>query len=707
MPPSDYYLLYMLAKTQYYLDFIRRSEPVILDDVPRFMADLGELIRYHNQLYYEEDAPVIADGDYDLLYHFLLELECNYPEEVRSDSPTQSLAVKVSGRFPKIKHLVPRLSLDNTYNAEDLRAFDERVKKLLGSEVPVEYIVELKFDGSGINLVYEQNVLRWGATRGDGEMGEEITNNVQQVSNIPRTVDWQQWGISQVEIRGEVVMDKAVLARLNEERRQRGEPLLANTRNAAAGTLRQLDPQVVKERQLTMYCYEIAYTGGATLPSVTVEADHQLMAKLGLPVAPFWQVAANIEEVIQICTDLETKRDTWPFEVDGAVVKVNNKTHYALLGETAHHPRWAIAYKYAARQTVTKLRNIVIQVGRTGALTPVGELEPVDVGGVIVKRVSLHNADYIREKDIRSGDTVLIQRAGEVIPEVVKVVTEARTGTEQVFTMPTHCPECGSPVVTIDGEVVMRCVNSACPAIRAEALRHFASREAMNIDGLGESAVAELITVAHVTTFADLYRLSMFDIAALPSFASKSAQNLYLAIQKSKDQSLDRFIFALGIRYVGQKTARYLAAAGSLAELRTWSVEQLKTLPEVGERIAESVYDYLHNDHNWQVIQECQQLGLTMRPRSPELMGPLTGKRIAFTGKLTGYSRDELKQLVEEAGGEWTESISANTSFVIVGSSPGSKLDEAKKLAIPILNDEQFLALIGKTKPTDNNLFNL
>jgi len=674
------------------------------EEAKEIIEKLREVIRYHDWRYYVLADPVMSDYEYDKLFHKLKELEAKFPSLITQESPTQRVANELIKEFPKVQHLAPMLSLDNSYNEEDLREFDRRVRELTGLDI-VEYSVEPKFDGAGISLVYENDILVRGATRGDGQVGDDITLNLRTIKSIPLIASFSKYGIHKIEIRGEVLIRKDVFKKLNEERLEEGLPPFANPRNAAAGTLRLQDPKEVAKRGLEAFVYQITYAvdkEGNNLLGTKIKKHNEsikILFELGFK-SPYKEikVCKGINEVIEYCNLWQEKRDDYPYEIDGMVVKVNDISLYDILGTTSHHPRWAIAYKFKARQATTRIIKVIFQVGRTGAITPVAKLEPVEIGGVIVSSVSLINEDFIKEKDIRVGDLVLVERAGDVIPYVVKVIKEARTGVEKPIEFPKNCPSCGSPIVKPVGEAVYRCVNINCPAQVVERINHFASKDAMDIRGLGEATVKRFYKLGILKSIPDIYRLPFDKIKNLEGFGEKSVENLKKAIEESKNRPIYRLIYGLSIRYVGLTTAKTLAKEIKCVEdLRNWSVEKLMTLPDIGYVVAHSIYDFFHNEQNLKTVKELEKLGVkTCEEKEIKVADKLKGLTFVFTGELECCSRKEAQELVESLGGKATNSVSKKTSYLVVGKNPGSKLQKAQKLGIKIINEEEFLKLVGK-----------
>ena len=671
------------------------------EEARKIAEELREVIKYHDWRYYVLANPVISDYEYDKLFHLLIEIEEKYPDLITPDSPTQRVASGLTKEFPPVRHLAPMLSLENSYNEDDLRDFDRRVKEIT-KRTEIEYSVEPKFDGAGIALVYEDNLFIRGATRGDGVVGEDITPNLKVIKTIPLSADFKRYGIKTIEIRGEVLIRKDLFKKINQERLEEGLPPFANPRNAAAGSLRLQNPKEVAKRGLEAFVYQITYAvdeNGNNLLGTKLKKHHEsikMLYELGFK-SPYKEikVCENIDEVIDYCNEWQEKRDSYPYEIDGMVIKVNDISLYDILGATSHHPRWAIAFKFRARQATTRLLDVVFQVGRTGAVTPVGKLEPVEIGGVTVSSVSLINEDFIKEKDIRIGDLLLIERAGDVIPYVVKVIKEARTGNEKPIVFPKYCPSCGSPLVKPPGEAVWRCVNANCPAQVKERIAHFASKDAMDIRGLGPRIVERFYDLGLLRTIPDIYRLDFEKIKQLEGFGEKSAENLRKSIEESKHRPIHRLIYGLGIRYVGQVTARTLAEnIKCVEELKDWTIEQLESLEDIGYVVAKSIYDFFHNEQNIKMIHELKELGVQTCKEEKEEEGKLKDMTFVFTGTLSCCSREKAKEMVEALGGKVSNSVSHKTTYLVVGEAPGSKLAKAQKLGIKTLNEEQFLELV-------------
>lgn len=656
---------------------------------------LRKEIEKHNYHYYVLDDPLISDAQFDKLMRELEMLEKQYPSLVTPYSPTQRVGGRPREGFTTVRHLTPMLSLANAFDDGDLRDFDRRVRQSLPGET-VRYVVEPKIDGLAVSLYYEDGLLVRGATRGDGETGEDITENLKTIKSVPLRL---RRTVPRLEVRGEAYMSKEAFSRLNEAREEDGEPVFANPRNAAAGTLRQLDPRVTASRRLGLFVYGIGFSEGVA-PAEHAEVL-ELLKELGFKVNPEYKLFDGIDEVIKHCQKWQARRFDLPYAADGLVIKVNSLAQQERLGATMKSPRWAIAYKFPPEQAVSTVKNIFVRVGRTGVLTPTAELEPVRLAGTTVSRATLHNEDIIREKDIRIGDKVLVQKAGDIIPEVVAVLPEERTGKEVVWSMPGQCPSCGSRVVRAGGEAAARCTGLACPAKLHEGLIHFASRNAMDIAGLGPAVIGQLISAGLVRDPADLYVLRYEDLVPLERLGPKSAQNLLGAIEASKGNSLARLIFALGIRHVGERAAKVLAGHyGSLEALMAATEEELVNIPEVGPKIASSVTAFFAGRQNREVIEKLIRAGVNTREERESDAGrkPLAGKVFVITGTLAGFSRQEARELVERLGGKVSSSVSRNTDYVVVGEKPGSKYEKALSLGVPVLNEEEFKEITGVVK---------
>ncbi|EHM41132.1 NAD-dependent DNA ligase LigA [Anaeroglobus geminatus] len=656
------------------------------------LQELKEKLDYYSYLYYTLDRPSITDYEYDLLYRELEKIEGAHPEWVTPDSPTQRVGHKIQGGFTKYTHDRPMLSLGDVFTDNELREFDRRVRDDLGGEA-LEYVVELKIDGLAINLIYENGTFVRGVTRGDGIVGEDVTNNVRTIKTIPLKINNMS---PHIEIRGEVYMSVGAFDALNRQREEDELEPFANPRNAAAGSLRQLDPQITAERNLSFFAYAIGGTVG-----IEINSQEELLAdlkKFRFHVNKEYRKFVNMEDVIKFIHTWDERRDELPYATDGMVVKVNSFAQQARLGNTVKIPRWAVAYKFPPERVVTKVLDISVSVGRTGVLTPAADLEPIRLAGTTVKRATLHNEDYIREKDIRIGDEVIIQKAGEIIPEVVGPVTTKRDGTETVFVMPSRCPGCGEPVVRLKGEAATRCVNPECPAIIGEKVAHFVSRNAMNIDGLGEAIVNQLLERKLIRNVADIYSLKKEELSALDGFGDKSADNLLRAVENSKKVGLARVIFALGIRFVGAKAGRILAEHfGSVEVLAEASLEELTAVDEIGPRIAESLRQWFALPDNAELVARLQAAGVDMTAEKKETKGDsFAGEIVVLTGRLEIMSRKEAEAAVIERGGECTSSVTKKTTLVVVGAEPGSKYDKARNLGTRIISEEEFIAWLQR-----------
>jgi len=651
---------------------------------------LREQLRHHEYQYYVLDAPEIADAEYDALMHQLQALEAAHPELLSSDSPTQRVGGKAREGFVKVPHTTPMLSLDNALNEVELRDFDRRVRDLLAG-ASYRYVTELKLDGLSMVAHYRNCRFTQAVTRGDGIIGEDVTENARTIRSLPLTV---KSTFEEFEVRGETVMNRKAFERLNAARDEKGLSRFANPRNAAAGSLRLLEPQLTAERRLDYYTYFLLAEGKPAFDSHWHALEE--LRKLGFKVNPNSKLCDSIDQVVELCNHWEDKRETLPYEIDGVVVKVDSVEQQRQLGFTAKAPRWAIAYKYPARQATTKVEKIIIQVGRTGALTPVAVLKPVEVSGVTVSRATLHNEDEIERLGLQEDDEVVVERSGDVIPKVVRVSSQGSY--RKPFRMPSACPVCGGKVAREEGEAATRCINSSCPARLKEMLLHFASRGVMNIDGLGDALVDQLVDSGRVTSVADLYDLKIEDLMALDRMGVKSAGNVIRNIDRSRANPLPRVLTALGIRFVGERTAVFLAEAfGSMNAIEQASVQDLQLAEEVGPKVAEAVWQYFSEPKNRELVDRLRKAGLqftyaSTRPKG----GPLQGKTLVITGTLPRLSREEAKQLIEQAGGKVSGAVSKKTSYVVVGEDAGTKLIKAKELGIPVLTEDSLLQLINQ-----------
>ncbi len=673
-----------------------------MEEVIKELSELRREIEHHNYRYYVLDDPEVSDAEYDRLFNRLVELEQAHPHLIVPESPTQRVGAEPRTVFSQVEHRVPMLSLQNGFRDSDVRDFDARIRRLLKDKSPVSYAVEPKLDGLAVECVYENGRLIVASTRGNGFVGENITANLKTLLDVPITLIQLSDGLPApdlLEVRGEVYMERDEFMALNRERLDNGLSPFANPRNAAAGSLRQLDPRVTAKRPLRMFCY-----GVGTIQGASFETHWEMMLALqawGFRVnRPHIRICKHSTEVIQYCQELEEKRNSFPYEIDGAVIKVDSLALQARLGAVSRSPRWALAWKFKPTQESTRVIKIEVQVGRTGALTPVAHLEPVEVAGVIVRRATLHNEEEIAKKDVRAGDTVVVQRAGDVIPEVVKVVGAKRTGAEKPFQMPDKCPICGSGVARKTGEAVLRCPNKNCPAQVRGLIRHFVSRGAMDIDGLGGKTVEQLIDRGMVTEPADLYELDLEKLVKLDKIAEKSAGNLVRAIENSKTTTLDRFIYALGIRHVGEHVAQVLAAHfGSIDRLRAANEDALLAVPEVGPQIAESVVSYFSDvNRSRQVDRLLDHVVLEKPAAVPSKGSSLEGKTLVLTGTLEGMTRPEAIERIGHCGGRVASSVSSRTDYVVAGASPGTKLAKAQELGVEVLSEDDLLAMLQEER---------
>ena len=664
-------------------------------------ADLAEAdklrreIRHNEYLYYVLDAPEITDAEYDRMMVRLRELEARYPDSIPADSPTQRVGGRASSQFTEVRHLEPLLSLGNVFSAEELRAFDERVRSGLPAGSKVEYVMEPKIDGLACSLIYENGKLVRAATRGDGVVGENVTANVRTIRSIPLTLKVPDGEAvpELLDVRGEVYMPRQAFMRLNEQRAERGESEFANPRNAAAGSLRQLDPQVTASRSLSFFAYYLVGEGAQPKHSESLA----LLAHYGFKVSENYKVVENIDEAIKYIGDFNELRQGLSYDTDGAVIKVNDVYQQRILGATGKDPRWATAYKYPPEQAETTLEDIDWRVGRTGVLTPTAVLTPVKLSGSVISRATLHNEDFIRAKDIRIGDRVVINKAGEIIPEVLRVVVEKRTGDEKEVEIPSVCPECGWRVERQGEEAAIRCTNPHCPALGREGLIHFVSRDAMNIDGCGPSVINALLDAGLVRDAADLYSLRKDDLLKLERMGEKSADNLLAALAESKKNELDKLLFALGIRHVGAKVARILATEfGSMEKLQQAQPEELAQIRDIGDKIAESVVTWLNVPANIDLVERLAAAGLTMTftPPASQEDNPFFGKTLVFTGTMPTLGRAEAKTMAQDVGAKVSGSVSKKTDYVIAGAEAGSKLEKAQQLGVTVIDEAEFLRLL-------------
>ena len=657
------------------------------DELERALT-LRKEIEDANKQYYGLDQPRITDAEYDALLRELLNLEADHPNWVTSDSPTQRVGGEVAKEYTKVRHLDPLLSLGNAFAPGDLREFDRRVRQVAPL---VDYVVELKIDGLTVALTYDEGLMVRGATRGDGEVGEDITANVKTVGSIPLRLNEL---VPKLSVRGEGYMPKASFARLNQEREEEGQPTFANPRNAAAGSLRQLNSRITAQRKLDYFAYQVLAAKELGLHKQTEVLTY--LQKQGFVVNPEYKVFNDIEEIIDYCEGMASERHRFPYDIDGLVIKVDEFALQQELGFTAKSPRWAIAYKFPAEQVETVVEDIVIRVGRTGVLTPTAVLKAVTVAGSTVSRATLHNLDNIREKDIRIGDYVLLQKAGDVIPEVVRVSPGKRTGEERVFEMPDLCPECQNPVVQDEGEVAYRCHSITCPARQREGIIHFVSRDAMAIDGLGPAVIQQLLDADLIKDAADLYSLTFDDLTPVERMGKKSAENLLKAIQDSKERGLAPLIFALGIRHTGEKSGKILAQSfGSMDKLLWATLEELQAIPDVGPTMAESLVQFFSLESTGQFLAKLREAGVSMTAEESSKPQIFVGKSIVVTGSLEHWERREIEKIIEEHGGKAASSVSKKTAFVIAGEKAGSKLVKAQGLGVPVLTEEEFEQLLN------------
>lgn len=669
---------------------------------PTDVNELRSVLRFHEYRYYVLNDPLISDFDYDKLYKSLQKAEVANPDLITPDSPTQRVGSSLNEEFVAVRHLVPMLSLENSYNEEDLVDWDRKARGLVKAEM-LEYSAEPKFDGASISLIYENNLLVRGTTRGDGTEGEEITLNIRQIKSIPLSVQLSDYGISRIEIRGEVLMTKKNFAKYNESLVAGGLPPLANPRNAASGSLRMKDPMNVRKRNLEAILYHVSSVSKLAHSTLTPLLDThagtlQMLWELGFktPVKEK-KVITGIDGIVSFCAKFESQREALPYEVDGVVVKVNNVELQQRMGSTTHHPRWAIAFKFKARQAMSKLLKVEFQVGRTGAITPVAKIEPVHISGVTVSSISLFNPDIIKEKDLRIGDTVVVERAGDVIPYIVKSLPELRNGSEVRIHFPGTCPVCGDDLVQPQGEAVIRCVNINCEAQVVERIIHFVSKDAMDINNLGEANIRKFYALKLLKDVPGIYELNFEALAKLEGFGKKSLENLRAAIQQSKAQPLHRLIFGLGIRYVGETTAKTLAAAvNDISDLIEFTEESLKELEDVGLKVAGSVYQFFHHSDNTNMLARLRQLSVSMiNKKIDPIEGPFKGLTFLFTGTLPTLKRGDAEKMVEANGGKITSGVNNKLNFLVVGEDAGGKLDKAKKIvSIKIIDEREFLKML-------------
>lgn len=677
-----------------------RHPSIPLEQAEARIAKLRKVINRHRYLYHVLDKPEISDAAWDSLKHELAELEEQYPELVTPDSPTQRVGGRPLTKFHKVQHRAPMLSLSDAFSEEELQAWEERMKKLLGPRERPTYYAEVKMDGLAISLLYENGILVRGATRGDGYTGEDVTQNLKTIEAIPLRLDverlpekLQKNALGVVEVRGEVFMSKAAFEELNRVQKKRNGPLFANPRNAAAGSVRQLDPKITRERKLDFYAYDLL----ADFGNETHEESHELAKALGCPVNPFSRRCHSLADIFRYHKHIAKQRKRLPYQIDGIVVNINDLRLFRKLGVVGKAPRGAIAYKFPAEQATTVVRNIGVQVGRTGVLTPVAHLEPVQVAGTTVARATLHNADEIERLGVRVGDTVILQKAGDIIPDIVRVLKDLRSGKHRAFHMPKHCPVCGSAIVHPDGEVAYYCKNRSCPARHLEELYHFVSKKAFDIDGLGPKILDQLVAEGLVKEPADLYHLKPKDLEPLELFAEKKAEKLFQSIQQSKRQSLPRFIFALSIRHVGEETAIALAQHfGSLKSLLRAEAAEFEHVRDIGPVVAKSLTDFFGKDEHRLRIRNLLAHGVMVERMKRVASRTFAGKTFVVTGMLESMTRDDAHAAIRQHGGDVASSVSKNTDYLVVGESPGSKLEKATSLGVTRLSEKEFLVLIGR-----------
>ena len=659
------------------------------------ISELRDLIEYHNRRYYQLDDPEISDHEYDKLMRELADLEERFPDIDRTSSPTQRVGAAPLEKFGTVTHLTPMLSLGNAFSEEEVSEFDERIRRLLGDRAEPDFVAEPKIDGVAVNLIYEKGVFRVGATRGDGFSGEDVTQNLRTIRTLPLKMNPRDPDHvpDRIEIRGEVYLEKEAFRRLNERRIEQGESAFANPRNAAAGSLRQLDPRVTARRPLKIFCYGVGSIEGT---GFTTHWDTlQSLRDWGFPTNPDIRLARDVQACVGYYRHMESIREKLPYEIDGIVLKVNSLSLQDRLGMVSRSPRWAVAVKFAPTQATTVIEDIIVGIGRTGVLTPVAVMKPVQVGGVTVAHATLHNEDEIIKKGVHVGDTVIVQRAGDVIPEVVKVIESKRTGRETPFRMPERCPFCDSPVARVQGEVARRCTNLNCGAQLRERIKHFVSRNGMDIEGIGDKIVNRLLESGIIHDAADLYRITKEQLLELERFADKSAENLIAAITQSKQPPLERLLFALGIRHVGEYVAKILARkVGSIGKIEAASQEELAAIEGIGPTIAESIFKFFHEPHNLQILRKLDQAGVRPVVRMHAASTALAGKTFVFTGSLKGLPREKAKEIVVSLGGAATSTVSKKTDYVVAGEDPGSKYEKAKSLGVAILDENGFLNLI-------------
>ncbi len=659
-----------------------------MDEIKKELEQLKKELNEHNRRYYVEDSPSISDYEYDMLMRRLKEIEADNPELITPDSPTQRVGGEALEAFEAVTHEIPMDSLQDVFSKEELCEFDDRVKRVFSD---AEYAVELKIDGLSVSVEYENGVLKRGVTRGDGITGEDVTSNIKTIKSLPLKIENAP---SRLIVRGEVYMSRETFSRLNEERELRGESLLANPRNAAAGSLRQLDPKLCAERSLDIIIFNVQLAEGVEFKTHSESLDW--LKRLGFRTSPYYKTFSCINDAFEEVLRLGNMRDELPFQIDGAVLKVNQIDMRAELGRTAKFPKWAAAYKYPPEKKETKLLDIILQVGRTGVLTPNAVLEPVHISGVTVSRATLHNRDFIRERGIMIGDTVIVQKAGDIIPEIVGVVKDKRPDDAYEFVMPENCPVCGAAVYSDESEAAVRCINSECPAQRIRNIIHFASRDAMDIDGLGPAVIEQLVERGLIKDSADLYSLDVASVAEIERMGEKSATNLIKAIEMTKDNDLSRLLFALGIRHVGQKAGKSLAEHfGSLEDIMSAGEDELKAAYDVGEAMAKSIIKWFSLDDSKVFVEKLKSAGVNTKFKGEKRGVAFAGKTFVLTGALTKFTRSEAEEKIEQLGGKASSSVSKKTSFVVAGENAGSKLTKANDLGITVLSEDEFLDMLN------------
>lgn len=667
---------------------IFRAGRIHMEDIKKRIEELREKIHKHDYYYFVLDKPKISDIEYDKLMQELSKLEEEHPELITPDSPTQRVGGEPIDEFRKVEHQVPLLSLDKVFSEEELRDFEQRIRKDVEQEI--QYVAELKIDGLSASLVYEGGSLAQGATRGNGRIGEDVTHNIKTIKSIPLKLDKE----IDLEVRGEIYFPKDKFIQLNQKRKEAEQEEFANPRNAAAGTLRQLDPQIAAKRPLDIFIYDSAYLKGEEFSLHSERLTY--LKELNFKVNSEWRICASIDEVIEYCQYWTQKRDELNYEIDGIVIKVDDLALRQRLGSTAKHPRWAIAYKFPAQQKETTIKDIEITVGRTGSLNPTAILEPIYLDGSVVSRATLHNQDYINEKDIRIGDKAIIEKGGDIIPKVVKVLPEKRTGQEEKFVIPKECPVCGAEAVRLEGEVVISCTGGACPAQLKEEIIHFVQRNAMNIEGVGPSLIEQLLDNELIGDVGDLYYLKKEELMNLERMGEKSSQNVIDALEKSKNNSLAQLLFGLGIRHVGSRVGQVLAQNYQDIEAITQvSEDELSEINEIGPKIAQSIVTYFQQEQNLKIIDKLREAGVNLESQTSNVKKILEGKKIVVTGTLQEFTRKEAKEAITSLGGRVTSSVSKNTDYVVVGDNPGSKYDKAQELGVTILNESEFKELIN------------